>query len=300
MKIAVTGGTGFIGSKLVQSLVSAGHEVNVLGRRSGGADNPALRFFHWDATGQEPPPAASLTGAGAVFHLAGTPVAQRWTTQIKRRIRLSRVDGTRRLVDALARLPERPAVLVCASATGFYGSRGDEVLTEDSAPGSGFLADVCVEWERAARSAEELGIRTVQVRTGLVLGPGGGALDRMLPAFRLGAGGKLGTGQQWMSWIGLDDLVDLMRFAMDNASASGPLNGTSPNPVRNSEFTAKLAGMLRRPAFVSVPGFALKTLLGEMANILLESQRVLPERALAAGFRFRYPGFEDALQHALR
>jgi uncharacterized protein (TIGR01777 family) len=229
-----------------------------------------------------------------VVHLAGEPLAQRWTAEAKRTIRESRVEGTRALVGSLARLSPRPAMLVSASAVGIYGSRGDQLLTEDSAPGSGFLADVCAEWERTAGVANALGIRVVIVRTGVVLGHGG-ALARMLPVFKLGLGGRLGSGRQWMSWIHIDDLTALIEFVLSGARLRGPVNATAPNPVTNAEFTRTLASALHRPAFAVVPAFALKMLFGEMASVLLDSQRVLPKAAQAAGFQFRYPDLGPAL-----
>jgi uncharacterized protein (TIGR01777 family) len=298
MNITITGATGFIGQRLIARLLRDGHELRVLGR-SRRPELPAdVRFFAWDAMAGEPP-GASLEGADAVIHLAGEPVAQRWSEDVKRRIRESRIKGTSHLVQALSNVLRRPAVLVSASATGYYGDRGDELLTESSPPGAGFLAEVCVEWEKQAYKAEALGVRTVAVRTGLVLGREGGALKQMLPAFRLGAGAKLGSGKQWMSWIHVDDLIELYVFAL-RGELRGPMNGTAPNPVRNSEFTGALAEALHRPAFVSAPEFALKLLFGEMAQILLASQRVLPDVAERAGFRFAHPALAQALADLLK
>jgi uncharacterized protein (TIGR01777 family) len=209
------------------------------------------------------------------------------------------VVGTRNLVEALAALPRRPEALICASAIGYYGSRGDEVLTESSAPGSGFLPEVCVAWEREALAAEAFGIRVVRVRTGVVLDANGGALVRMLPPFRMGLGGRLGSGRQWMSWIHLEDLAALFQFAVES-QVRGPLNAVAPNPVTNSDFTRELAHALRRPAVFPVPEFALKMLFGEMADVLLASQRVAPAAAEAAGFRFRFPQLAPALESLLR
>jgi uncharacterized protein (TIGR01777 family) len=221
-------------------------------------------------------------------------VGQRWTVEAKQRIRESRVVGTRKLVEALATLPRRPEALICASAIGYYGSRGDEILTESSAPGSGFLPEVCVAWEREAQAAEALGIRVVRVRTGVVLAAGGGALARMLPPFRMGVGGRLGSGRQWMSWIHLEDMAALFRFAVES-QVRGALNGVAPHAVTNSEFTRELAHALGRPAVFPVPEFALRLLFGEMAEVLLASQRVAPGAAQAAGFRFRFPQLAPAL-----
>jgi len=256
-----------------------------------------VRVGVWDPARAEPA-ADNLKDADAVIHLAGEPVAQRWTEESKQRIRESRVAGTRNLVAAIAKLDRRPAVLVCASAVGYYGSRGDEELTESSAPGSGFLADVCRDWEKEAAEAEPLGVRVAAIRTGIVLDPRGGALARILPPFRFGAGGRLGSGRQWMPWIHIDDLVDLFRFAAEKP-VHGPLNGAAPNPVVNADFTRALAQALRRPAIFPVPEFVLHAIYGEMADVLFASQRVVPREAEAAGFRFRFPELGAALKDLL-
>lgn len=297
MNITISGASGFIGRRLLEVLSAGGHSIHVLSRDSGKSFGPAVRVSGWDPINGEPP-VESLANADAVIHLAGEPVAQRWTPDVKRKILESRVNGTRHLVQALSTLSRRPAVLLCSSAIGIYGSRGDELLTESSPPGEGFLPDVCKEWEKQASLAESLGIRVAQIRTGIVLGADGGALSKMLPPFKAFVGGRLGSGKQWMSWIHLDDLVQLYRHALENPLA-GPVNGTAPYPVTNAEFTKKLAGKLRRPAVFPVPGAAVKALFGEMAEILLGSQRVLPRVAEAAGFRFTYPELLPALQHLL-
>lgn len=276
MRIAVTGASGFIGRALVERLRAAGHEITSLYVRKLGAVEPVE----------------------AVVHLAGEPVAQRWTAKARQRIRASRVDGTLQLVNVLANLDPRPSVLVSASAVGYYGPRGEEALTESSEPGSDFLASVCVEWERTAERAALLGMRVARLRIGMVLGRGGGALARMLPIFRLGLGGPLASGRQWMSWIHRGDLVSMIEFAL-TTGLSGAVNATAPSPVRNSEFTAELARLLHRPAFLPVPAFALRMAYGEMASVLLASQRVLPSAAQAAGFRFRYPELPAALAEAV-
>lgn len=275
MIVTLTGASGFIGRALAERLAAAGHQVQPFSLRSPQA----------------------LKVCDALIHLAGEPIAQRWTPEAKRRIRESRIEGTRRLIGAL---PAPPRVFICSSAVGFYGSRGDEVLTEASAPGTGFLAELCVEWERAADEAYALGTRVVKLRTGMVLGPRGGALQKMLPAFRLGAGGRLGSGRQWMPWIHLDDLLRLIEFALGHDGVSGPLNAVVQNPVTNREFTAALAHALRRPAVVAMPAFLLKILFGEMACVLLDSQRAIPRAALDAGFEFRHPELGPALQDVLR
>ena len=293
MNITISGASGFIGRRLLKSLAKAGHSLHVLSRHAGTNLPAGVRISTWDPL-KGPPPAESLREADAIIHLAGEPVAQRWTAQAKRRIRESRVAGTRNLVEALVTLTQRPEALICAAAIGYYGSRGDEVLTESSAPGSGFLPEVCVAWEREAQAAEALGVRVVRVRMGLVLDAGGGALQRMLPPFRMGVGGRLGSGRQWMSWIQLEDLAALFQFAVES-QVRGPLNGVAPNPVTNSDFTRELARALGRPAVFPVPGFALRLLFGEMADVLLDSQRVAPGAPEAAGFRFRFPQLAQAL-----
>jgi uncharacterized protein len=290
MRIAATGATGFIGRRLVESLRAAGHEIRVLSRKPGP--------YQWDPLGG-PPPRAALEGVDAVVHLAGEPVAQRWTTLAKRLIRESRVLGTRHLVQAFSSLSKPPTVLVAASAVGYYGSRGEEVLTEDAPPGAGFLPETCVEWEQASESAAGLGIREVRLRIGVVLGRDGGALQQMLPPFRMGVGGPLAGGRQWMSWIHLEDLVGLIRFALENPSVAGPLNATAPTPVRNAEFTRALAGVLHRPAIFPVPALALKILFGEMAEVVLGSQRAVPKAAERAGFDCRFSALEEALRDIL-
>ena len=293
MRITLTGGTGFIGRRLVARLLADGDSLHLLGRRARGG----VRFTDWDA-GAGAPPADAFEGADAVIHLAGEPVAQRWTEEARRKIRDSRVNGTQSLVQVLSNLKDRPACLVCGSAIGIYGDRGDEVLMESSPPGQGFLADVCREWEETAGRAEALGMRVVRVRIGVVLGKGGGALARMLPPFKSGLGGRLSSGRQWMSWIHLDDLVNLIRFSL-TAPLSGPVNATAPNPVSNAEFTRVLARALHRPAILPVPAAALKLMFGDMAEVLLASQRVLPQAAQSAGFRFHYPELPLALKTLL-
>ncbi len=239
MRCIVSGATGFIGRPLVRSLRNNGHHVAILSRK------PRKGEIRWDPLEGEPPE-GSLDGFDVVVHLAGEPVAQRWNNDVKRRIKDSRVLGTHRLVSAISKLKNRPKALISSSATGYYGSRGDEVLNENSGPGQGFLPEVCLGWEKWADVASQLGLRVVKIRTGIALGKGGGALAKMLPAFRLFAGGELGDGKQWMPWIHLDDLVAMFRFAVEG-SAVGTLNGTAPNPVTNSQFTAELCKVLHRP-----------------------------------------------------
>lgn len=296
MRITLTGATGFVGTRLVNRLLAAGHEITILSRKATAGSSP--RYVVWNPERQDAP-AAAFDGCDAVIHLAGEPVAQRWNDAVKRRIRDSRVEGTRKLVRTLSRLPVKPQVLISTSAVGYYGSRGDEALTEESAPGDGFLPEVCVEWEKEAAAAEAFGIRVAAIRVGIVLGLGG-ALDQMLPAFRLGAGGRLGSGKQWMPWIHLDDLVSLYVFALENKSVRGGLNGSAPHPVTNRDFTAALAKAVSRPAIIPVPVFALKLMFGEMAQVMLASQRVIPEAATLAGFEFKFPRIGPALDQVLR
>jgi uncharacterized protein len=297
MTIAITGASGFIGRRLMKALTSGNHTVRVLSRHAGTNLPPGVQLYVWDALKGQPPE-ESLEGADAVVHLAGEPIAQRWNDEVKQKIRESRATGTRNLVQALSTLRQRPAVLVCGSAIGYYGSRGEEVLTESSAPGSGFMAEVCVAWEKEADLAESLGIRVVKVRTGVVLGANGGALAKMLPPFKAGIGGKMGHGDQWMSWIHLDDLVGLIQHAI-SGPVRGPVNGTAPNPVTNADFTKALGHGLGRPAIVPMPAFTLKLLFGEMSEVMLASQRVLPKAAEAASYTFRYPTLEPALENIL-
>ena len=294
MKIVLTGATGLIGSRLRAHLAGLGHGLTCLSRLA--VTQPG--WYAWDPE-SGPPPREALLGCDAVIHLAGEPVAQRWTSEVKRRIVSSRVDATRGLVNALKDLPAPPAVLVCASAIGYYGSRGDEILVESAAAGSDFLATMCVDWERAALAATGFGVRVVTPRIGMVLDRSGGALAKMLPPFRLGLGGPIAGGRAWISWIHLHDLVRLVSWAMETSAVAGPVNAVAPNPVRNEEFTKVLAATLRRPAFFPVPATALKLLYGQMAEIVLASQRVIPERAQHAGFQYQWPELEPALRNLL-
>lgn len=294
MRVAITGANGLVGSELAAFLGTGGHEVAGIVRRPGRAD------IGWDpAAGRID--AAALEGVDAVVHLAGENIAGgRWSDESRRRILESRTKGTALLCESLARLSRPPRVLVSASAIGFYGDRGDEVLDETSAPGDGFLADVCRQWEAATAPARDAGIRVVNLRIGVVLTPRGGALAQMLTPFRLGAGGVLGPGTQWMSWISLDDLVAAVLHAIATPALEGPVNATAPSPVTNAELTRTLAGVLRRPAVLPVPAFALRALLGEMADaLLLASTRVVPRRLVETGFRFRDPDLHGALADML-
>ncbi len=294
-KPLVTGATGFIGKHLCASL----HVPNILTRSPETAplelSNTAC--FRWIPDEGMPPP-ESLDRCDAVFHLAGEPVAEgRWNEAKKARIRNSRVLGTRNLVAALRALDSPPPVLVSASAVGIYGSRGDEIVNEQSSPATGFLAEVCREWELEALRAEEFGMRVVTIRIGLVLGRDGGALARMLPLFKAGAGGRLGTGRQWMPWIHVDDLTRLFVFAAENDGLSGPVNGSAPNPVSNRGFTRALGQAIGRRTLFPAPAFGLRLALGEFAEVLLASQRVVPKAALDAGFKFRHATIDSALSN---
>ncbi|HEV8147550.1 MAG TPA: TIGR01777 family oxidoreductase [Bryobacteraceae bacterium] len=273
MNIAITGASGFLGRRLTRRLQASGHTVRAVSLR-------------------QPPTADMFSGCDAVVNLAGEKVAQRWSPEVRARIESSRVEGTRDLIAALREHP--PKVLVNGSAVGYYGSRGEETLEESAPPGIGFLANVTRKWEREALAAEQFGTRVVLLRTGIALGPDGGALQRMLLPFRWGLGGPIAGGRHWMPWIHAEDAVALIEFAIDSASLSGPVNAVAPNPVRNSEFTRELAHALHRPAIFPIPAFALDLLFGEMSEILTDSQRVIPRAALDADFVFRFPELRAA------
>jgi uncharacterized protein (TIGR01777 family) len=297
MKILISGASGFIGSALMSALDADGHELARLVRtpRKGAAGE-----VYWDPLGAQDV-IQNLEGFDAVVHLAGESIgAGRWTAAKKQRILESRKKGTTLLAQSLAAAAVPPKVLVSASAIGYYGDRGDEILREDSRPGSGFLPDVCRAWEEAARPAQERGIRVACVRIGVVLHARGGALPRMLLPFRLGVGGRIGSGRQYMSWICLDDLVAIIQYLLA-ADLSGPVNAVSPNPVTNREFARMLGGVLARPSILPFPGFVLRVLLGEMADaLLLSSARVEPAKLAAAGYRFKHPDLEAALRHVVQ
>jgi hypothetical protein len=295
MTYLITGATGFLGKRLLEILLRDGHVVHYLGRKRDSSIDSRVGFHLWE-TVDSPPSLESVPRVNAVIHLAGEPIAQRWNNETKRRIRSSRVTGTRRLVEALGRLRHRPDVLVSSSAIGYYGHRGDEVLSESSGPGRGFLAELCSEWEKEADGAKELGVRLVKVRIGVVLGPSGGALQKMLPSFEHALGGTLGDGRQWMSWIDRDDLLRMFVWAAETGEVEGVLNGTAPFPVTNAEFTRALATAVRRPALFRVPKFALRVALGEMADFLFDSTRAIPEAAERQGFRFECREVQQALR----
>jgi hypothetical protein len=292
MRVTVTGGSGLIGMRLVALLRARGDEVTVLSR-AGGDGAPA-----WDPLAGQAP-AAALEGRDAVIHLAGEPIAQRWNPAVREAIAASRRTGTANLVAAIEALGQPPRVLVSANAVGYYGNRGNELLTEASAPGSGYLAGVCVAWEQAALGARELGLRVCVLRTGVVLDRHGGALAKMLPPFRLGVGGPVAGGRQYVSWIALDDLAALYVAALDDQRYDGAFNATAPAPVTNAELSRALGRVLHRPAVAPVPAAALKLLYGAMAEIVTDSQNAIPERALALGHSFRHLTLEGALAAAL-
>lgn len=300
MKALVTGATGFVGPRLLRLLASPTVLTRNPDRARQTIGHLAGRIIRWDPL-QGAAPAEAFEGVDAVFHLAGESVAGgRWTAAQKAKIRDSRVVGTRHLVQGIVHAAHKPAVLVSASAVGYYGSRGDEELTESAPPADDFLADVCVAWEREALAAEQQGVRTVTARTGIVLGLGpGSALGKMLTPFKLGAGGPLGNGRQWMPWIHVADLARLYLHAADTSSIRGPMNAVAPNPVRNSEFTKALARQLHRPAFMPAPYLGLRIVFGEFAKVLFASQRVVPRVALDTGFVFQYPDLAAALREIL-
>lgn len=297
MKVLISGSHGLVGTALVQSLEAAGHEIHRLVRHYPNSPSE----IEWSPD-RYSIALARLEGFDAVINLAGESIAEgRWTDDKKRRIRESRVKGTKLLGDALANLTQQPKTFICASAIGYYGNRGDELLTEASKPGDDFLSQVCVEWENATALATEKGIRVVNTRFGIILDSNGGALKKMLPPFRMGVGGKIGSGKQWMSWIALADVIGALNFALVNDSLRGPVNFVAPNPVTNAEFSKTLGRVLSRPTLFPIPAFGVRLLFGEMGEaLLLGSQRVEPERLKATGYQFRYSQLEAALAAILR
>src|SRR5215218_4030590 len=293
MNVAITGASGLIGTKLVGRLRARGDEVTTLSR---SPSTPGA--VGWQPE-REPAPAAALGGRDAVVHLAGENVAQRWSDDAKRRIRASRELGTRNLVAGIEAAAPRPQVLVCSSAIGYYGPHGDERVDEDTPPGDDFLAGVCVAWEREAQRAAELGLRVARIRTGVVLDKSGGALAKMLPFFKLGVGGPVAGGRQYMPWIHVDDVVGLYVAALDGAAWEGPINASAPEPVTNAAFSKALGRALHRPAFAPVPALAVRTLYGEMAEIVITGQRAVPRRAQELGYAFAHADLDEALRHAL-
>jgi uncharacterized protein len=297
MNIAITGSTGMVGRALTEALVADGHSVRPVVRRPG--PNPE-REIRWDPAGGTID-AAAFNDIDAVVHLAGEGVAShRWSSDVKKRILDSRVLGTRLLCETLASLSVKPSVLVSASAVGYYGDRGAELLDESSTPGEGFLADVCQQWEAATTAARDANVRVVNLRIGVVISTKGGALASMLTPFRMGVGGVLGSGRQYISWITLDDLVRAIVFALGAAALSGPVNATAPDAVTNREFTKTLGHLLHRPTVATMPAFVARMVFGEMADeMFLSGSRVVPRALQAAGFSFQHPVLEPALRHVL-
>jgi uncharacterized protein (TIGR01777 family) len=296
MKILITGATGLIGTRLQATLREGGHDLLLASRKPPKDES----FVQWDINEGFAEP-ARLEGIDAVIHLAGETLNGRWSDAKKKAIRESRVLGTRNIVDAISNLKQRPRVLVSSSAIGFYGDRGDDLMTETSPPGKGFLPEVCREWEAEARRAEDAGIRTVLLRAGIVLSKDGGALGTMLMPFKLGIGGVIGSGKQWMSWVSLDDHAAVVKYALENETIRGAVNSVSPNPVMNEEFTKTMGEVLYRPTFIPVPEFAVHLAFGEMGDtLLLDSTRVAPKRLDDAGFKFNFPDLKKALENAVK
>ena len=300
MKILMTGATGFIGKSLCRALLEKGHDVKALVRNVVQAKKAVpypMEFQEWDGTSNGLP---SIEGIDAVIHLAGEPVAgKRWSEERKRRILSSRIDTAQALIDAVRGLSSRPKTFICGSAIGFYGDRGEEILSEDSPPGKGFLAEVALKWEAVTSPLAQMGVRTVNLRTGAVLGRKGGMLATLVPLFRTGLGGPVGRGNQWVSWIHLKDMVDAIVFLLENEKASGPINMVAPEPITNERFSRALGMVVNRPAILSAPVIALKGSLGEMSEILLSSERVSSEKLQGLGFRFQFDELEDALYDLL-
>jgi uncharacterized protein (TIGR01777 family) len=301
MRVAVTGATGNIGSALVRELLARGDEVVALTRDPAGAREKlgeSISAVRWEKPAAEPAPADALSGCDGVVHLLGAPVDQRWSEEAKENIRKSRVLGTRYLVAGLREADPRPPVLVSQSATGYYGPRGDEPVDETEPAADDFLAQVVRDWEGEARAAEELGVRVALMRTGVVLTESGGALGKMITPFKLGVGGPIAGGGQYVPWVHIDDVMGALICALEDDRVRGPVNLTAPEPATNRELSKALGKVLRRPALMPVPGFALKLMYGEMASIVTTGARVVPARLAEIGYRFRRPGLEDALRAA--
>jgi uncharacterized protein (TIGR01777 family) len=301
MKVVITGATGFVGKVIVQKLLASGDEVIVLTRnvaRAAMTLGSSCKYYQWNDT-ETLPPVEALEGADGVINLMGETIAERWTDEHKKQIYDSRIHGTRKLVEVIETLTVKPKAFVSTSAIGIYGDRGSEEITESSNLADDFLAKVCKDWENEANKARNFGARVVLIRVGVVLGKHGGALAKMLPPFKMGAGGPLGSGNQYMSWIHIDDLASMYIEALKNNEIKGVLNATAPYPATNAEFTKVLGKVLRRPAFIPVPGFALKLIFGDMSQILLGGQKVLPTKFKEAKFRYRYPTLEMTLKETV-
>jgi uncharacterized protein (TIGR01777 family) len=310
MKIAITGGSGFIGKNLIRELISRGYSINLLdleppGRekpRGGSRGNatlpPKVAFFRTDLVFGKIPGEA-LEGTEGIIHLAGKNIFARWNSKTKTSIYESRVLSARNLVLAIKDLTRKPKALISASATGYYGDRGEEELFESSEPGNSFLARVCADWEAETKKAETLGVRTVQVRTAPVLGRAGGFLQKMLPTFKLSLGGPIGNGKQWFPWIHMDDIVGIYAFSLENSLLAGPVNACSPHQIRNLDFTIALAAALRRPAIFNVPKCLIKMALGELGQEIMASQKVNPQKIVNSGYKFRFPDLKEALKDVL-
>jgi len=296
MKILISGSSGLIGSSLIPLLTTGGHSVTRLVRSKRGISENDV---YWDPVDEEVE-TSKIEGHDVVIHLSGENVAGRWTSDKKREIEDSRINTTKFICQTMAKLKKKPKLLVCASAVGFYGDRDDEILTEESKAGTGFLGEVAKEWEAATDTASKAGIRVVNLRFGVVLSPKGGALGKMLLPFQLGLGGKMGSGDQYISWISIDDAIGAIYHTISTDSLHGPVNIVSPNPVTNFEFTKILGKVLNRPTIFSIPSFLLKSIFGEMADeTLLSSTRVEPSKLLSTGYEFQYPDLENALRHLL-
>lgn len=296
MKVLISGAHGLVGTALQKALSAAGHEIYRLVRYAPHSDSE----IEWSPD-RYSIALSRIEGFDAVYHLAGESIASgRWNDEKKKKIRESRTRGTKLLSDALANLTQPPKALICASAIGYYGNRGDELLTETSPPGNDFLSEVCVEWEQATGHARDKGLRVVNTRFGIILDKSGGALAKMLTPFRMGIGGRIGDGKQWMSWIALDDVIGALQFVLNNDALAGPINFVAPNPVRNAEFTKALGHALSRPTFFPIPAFGVRLAFGEMADaLLLSSQRVEPGNLKQAGYDFRFPELAGALRAVL-
>lgn len=297
MKIAITGGAGFIGTQLTRKLSDEGHEILILDRHAPKDGSSNLNFAVTDLLHDLP--LERYLSCDAVIHLAGVSIFNRWSRQYKKSILSSRTDTARSLIDAVRKAGRGPRVFVSASAIGYYGDGGENDLDEDASSGRDFLASVCTEWEAVAQSATSAGMRTVMVRNGIVLGPGGGMLARLLPVFKLGVGGPLGSGKQWFSWIFMEDLLNIYNQVVVDNRFSGPVNAVSPQPIRNREFTSALGRVLKRPTILPIPGLFLRLLLGELGSVVLMSQKVIPKKLLERNFAFTEPVIDGAIRRSI-